>query len=210
MYLLDLKDFYKHHKKHLLLFLSSPSNRLSQPSFSRHCMFRGINNWARRGSPYRYDDKAKGTSNTGTSRNPQDAAFLCQPCTWKRKVQCFGTMSQPYMLLCFLIPSSSSSSSPHCQLCQSYAHHFKEYSCSDSHPVQLDFKGSIEGEVAMVIATAPFRPITTIVHINVQGDCFLLWNCGSWERSSKNRARKTGRVEMAKRMKWQWGQAQSH
>lgn len=203
MYLLDLRDFYKHHKNHLLLFLSSPSNRLSHPSFSRHCMFRGINNWARRGSPYRYDDKAKGTSNTGTSRNPQDAAFLCQPCTWKRRVQCFRTLSQPYMLcLCpFLISSSSSycpdiikmsssTSSPHSQLCQSYAYHFKEYSCSDSHPVQLDLKGSIEGEVAMVIATAPFRPITAIVDINVQGDCFLLWNCGSWERRGKKKSEK--------------------
>lgn len=98
---------------------------------------------------------------------------------------------------------------PQSQLCSSYAHHFKEYSGSDSHPVQLDFKGNIEGEVAMVIATAPFRPITAIVHINVQGDCFLLWNCGGCERRGKNRARKTGRVEMAKKMKWQRDQAQS-
>lgn len=94
------------------------------------------------------------------------------------------------------------------KICSSYAHHFKEYSCSNSHPVQLDFKGSAEGEVAMVIATAPFSPITAIVHINVQGDCFLLWNRGSWEGRGKNRARKIERVEIAKRMKWQRGQTE--
>lgn len=64
-------------------FLFLPSNRLSLPFFSRHWMFRGMKRWALRGSPYREDVRAKGTSSTGTNRKPQDAAFLCQPWTWR-------------------------------------------------------------------------------------------------------------------------------
>lgn len=82
-----------------------------------------------------------------------------------------------------------------------FAHHFKEHGCGDSHPVQLDLKGSIEREVAMVIATAPFRPIAAIVHVDVQGDCFLLRNCGSCEGRGKERETERGRAEMAERMK---------
>ena len=65
----------------------SPSNRLSEPSLSRHWMWRGMKSWARSGSPYRYEGRAKGTSSTGTNRNPHDAAFLCQVCTWGRQSQ---------------------------------------------------------------------------------------------------------------------------
>lgn len=61
-------------------------------------------------------------------------------------------------------------------------YHLKEYCSSDSHPVKLDLKGSVEEEVAMVITAAPFHPVTAIVHIHIQSDHFLLWNSGSYER----------------------------
>lgn len=64
-------------------------------------------------------------------------------------------------------------------LCLSSSYHLKENSCSDGHPVQLDLEGSIEGEVAMIIAAAPLGAVATIVNVHIQGDCLLLWNSGS-------------------------------
>lgn len=42
--------------------------------------------------------------------------------------------------------------------------------------MQLDLKGGVEGEVSMIIAAAPFSPVTAVVDINVQSDCLLLWD----------------------------------
>lgn len=64
-------------------------------------------------------------------------------------------------------------------------YHLKEHRSSDSHPVELDLKGSVEGEVSMVIRAAPLHAVTAIVHIHIQSDHFLLWNSGSCDRSKR-------------------------
>lgn len=58
-------------------------------------------------------------------------------------------------------------------------HHLEKDCCRNGHPVQLDLKGSVQGEVAMVIAAAPLSAIAAIVHVNVQGDRLLLRHSGS-------------------------------
>lgn len=57
-------------------------------------------------------------------------------------------------------------------------YHLKEDCSSDRHPVELDLKGSVEGEVAVVIRAAPLHAVAAIVHIHIQSDHFLLWNSG--------------------------------
>lgn len=64
-------------------------------------------------------------------------------------------------------------------------YHLKEHRSSDSHPVELDLKGSVEGEVSMVIRAAPLHAVTAIVHIHIQSDHFLLWNSGSCDGSKR-------------------------
>lgn len=73
-------------------------------------------------------------------------------------------------------------------------HHLEEDCRRDSHPVQLDLEGSIQGEVAMVIAAAPLGAITAIIHINVQGDRLLLRHSGSCyeKRATGKRQKKKG------------------
>lgn len=59
-------------------------------------------------------------------------------------------------------------------------YHLKEHCSSDSHPLQLDLKGSFQRKVAMVVATAPLSSVTAVIDIHVQRDCLLLWDCSSW------------------------------
>ncbi len=60
------------------------------------------------------------------------------------------------------------------------SYHLKEHCSSDSHPMQLNLKGRVEGEVSMIITAAPFGSVTAVVHIHVQSDGLLLRDCGSW------------------------------
>lgn len=53
-------------------------------------------------------------------------------------------------------------------------YHLEEHRGSDGHPVQLDLKGGVEGEVSVIIAAAPFGPVAAVVDVHVQGDCLLL------------------------------------
>lgn len=57
--------------------------------------------------------------------------------------------------------------------------HLKEHCSGDSHPVQLDLKGGVEGEVAVVITAAPFSSVAAVVNIHVHGDRLLLRDCSS-------------------------------
>lgn len=59
-------------------------------------------------------------------------------------------------------------------------HHLKENCCCYSHPVQLDLKGSVEGEIAMIVTTAPFQAVRTVVDVYVQGHCPLLGHCSTY------------------------------
>lgn len=59
-------------------------------------------------------------------------------------------------------------------------HHFKKHRSSDGHPVQFDLEGGVQGEVAVVITTAPLGPVAAVVHVHVQGDRLLLGDCSSW------------------------------
>lgn len=74
------------------------------------------------------------------------------------------------------------------------SYHLKEHCGSDGHPVQLDLKSSVEGEVSMVITAAPFGSIAAVVNVHVQGDRLLLRDCSSWGRvEGADRGREGGR-----------------
>ena len=56
------------------------------------------------------------------------------------------------------------------------AYHLKEHGRGDGHPVQLDLKGRVEGEVAVVITAAPLTALATVVDVNVQSHRLLVWD----------------------------------
>ncbi|KAG9342540.1 hypothetical protein JZ751_015919 [Albula glossodonta] len=58
------------------------------------------------------------------------------------------------------------------------SHHLEKHSSGHSHPVELDLEGGVEGEVAVVIAAAPFRAVAAVVDIHVQRDRFLVGHAG--------------------------------
>lgn len=79
------------------------------------------------------------------------------------------------------------------------SYHFKEHCSSDGHPVQLDLKGSVEGEVAVVIAAAPLGSVTAVVDVHVESDRLLLWNCSSYR--TRGQGWETGRRETKQQRK---------
>lgn len=60
------------------------------------------------------------------------------------------------------------------------SHHLEEDRSGHCHPVELNLKGRIQGEVAMVITAAPLQPICSVVHVHVQRHSPLLRNSGSY------------------------------
>lgn len=85
---------------------------------------------------------------------------------------CCGVAELSVVALCLLTHWLGET---HCGV-RASGYHLKEYCGSDSHPVQLDLKGSVEGEVSVIITAAPFRSVTAVVNIHVQSDCLLLWD----------------------------------
>lgn len=84
-------------------------------------------------------------------------------------------------------------------------YHLKEHCSSDSHPVQLDLKGSVEGEVAMVITAAPFGSVAAVVYVHVQSDRLLLRDCSSWRTDGQREGGgETDRQEARKQKKERW------
>lgn len=66
-------------------------------------------------------------------------------------------------------------------------YHLKEHRSSDSHPVELDLKGGVEGEVSVVIAAAPLHAVAAVVDVHIQGDHFLLRDGGGCDGSKGGR-----------------------
>lgn len=88
------------------------------------------------------------------------------------------------------------------------SYHLKQHCSSDSHPVQLDLKGGVEGEVSMVITAAPFGSVAAVVNVHIQSDRLLLRDCGSWRTDGGRwRDRKTGGKGSKRRHGWHNGQA---
>lgn len=46
--------------------------------------------------------------------------------------------------------------------------------------MELDLKGRIQGEVAMIVTAAPLQPVCAVVHVHIQGHSPLLWDSGSY------------------------------
>lgn len=73
-------------------------------------------------------------------------------------------------------------------------HHLEEHGGRDSHPVQLDLEGGVEGEVAVVVAAAPLGAVAAVVDVHVQRDRLLLRHCGSCrQKFEKQDQRKEGK-----------------
>lgn len=74
--------------------------------------------------------------------------------------------------------------------------HLKEHCSSHSHPVQLDLKGRVKGEVSVVITAAPLGSVTAVVNVHIQSDGLLLWDCSRWGTDrGRERGGETGRQE---------------
>lgn len=67
--------------------------------------------------------------------------------------------------------------------------------------MQLDLKGGVKGEVSVVVTAAPFRPVTAVIDIHIQGDGLLLRHRGSWGKDG-GRWRETGRQREQEKEKW--------
>lgn len=89
------------------------------------------------------------------------------------------------------------------------SYHLKEHCGSDSHPVQLDLEGSVEGEVSVIITAAPFGSVTAVVNVHVQSDRLLLRDCSSCRtEGGRWRDRRTrGKGSKRKGDGWRDGQA---
>lgn len=91
-------------------------------------------------------------------------------------------------------------------------YHLEEHGGRDGHPVQLDLKGGVEGEVSVVVAAAPLSAVAAVVDVHVQGDRLLLRDGGSCRGKSKNERKenKKWREQRCKRrsrgMKDDWHQ----
>lgn len=64
--------------------------------------------------------------------------------------------------------------------------------------MELDLKGGVEGEVAVVVTAAPLHAVAAIVHVHVQGDQFLLGDSGGCGDGSRGRCRRRGRKKRRK------------
>lgn len=53
--------------------------------------------------------------------------------------------------------------------------------------MELDLKGGVQREVAVVITAAPLGAVAAIVDVHVQGGCLLFRNSGSWGGGEKER-----------------------
>lgn len=84
------------------------------------------------------------------------------------------------------------------------SYHLKQHCGSDGHPVQLDLKGGIEGEVSVIITAAPLSPVTAVVDVHIQSDCLLLRDGSGWRKEG----RKTrGKGSKRRGDRWHDGQA---
>ena len=82
-------------------------------------------------------------------------------------------------------------------------YHLKEHGSGDSHPVQLDLKSGIKGEVSVIVTATPFGSVTAVVDVDIQGDGLLLGDCSSWRADGgRGRDRWTGWSRKHDKERW--------